>query len=246
AMMDVNTKQVTDINVFPTANNLNPQFSGDDSQIYFLSNRDGFRNLYRYTLDGNSIEQLTDYFTGISGITEYSPALSVSANDDVIYSYYRSQTYTIYNANADDFTSISVSNEEIDFAAAMLPPFQNYGVDVINTNLTNFNNFSRIDTSRINTIPYKPKFKLDYLASSGMGVSVCSRYRAGLASGIQGMFSDILGRNQIFAGLAINGEMYDFGGQVAYINQSSRLNWGGAVSHIPFVSGLLSAEIDDN
>jgi len=246
AVMDLDLKTVRDLPIFPEANNLNPQFSGNDSQIYFLSNRDGFRNLYRYNIDSNSTEQLTDYFTGISGITEYSPALSVSANDDIIYSYYRSQTYTIYNAKADDFKALSVDNQEVNFAAAMLPPFQNYGVDVINTNLKNFNNFSRIDTSAINRIPYTPKFKLDYLASSGMGVSVGSRYGAGLASGIQGIFSDILGRNQIFAGLAINGEVYDFGGQVAYINQSSRLNWGGAVSHIPFVSGLLSAEIDPN
>lgn len=246
AIMDLATKTVRDLPVFPTANNLNPQFSGDDSQIYFLSNRDGFRNMYRYSIENDSTEQLTDYFTGISGITEYSPALSVSANDDIIYSYYRSQTYTIYNAKASDFSPVSVENQQIDFAAAMLPPFQNYGVDVVNLNLKNFNNFARVDTSTINSIPYRPKFKLDYLASSGMGVSVGSRYGAGLASGIQGIFSDILGRNQIFAGLAINGEIYDFGGQVAYINQSSRLNWGGAVSHIPFVSGLMSYSVDEN
>ena len=245
SVMDLATRSVRNLPVFPGANNLNPQFSGDDSQIYFLSNRDGFRNLYRYTLADNSTEMLTDYFTGISGITEYSPALSVSANDDVVYSYYRSQRYTIYNAKAAEFTPIAVANDDIDFTAAMLPPVKSYGVDVINTNLRNFGNFARIDTSLINSIPYSPQFKLDYLASSGMGVSVGSRYGAGLASGIQGIFSDILGRNQIFAGLAINGEIYDFGGQVAYINQASRLNWGGAVSHIPFVSGLVSATIDE-
>ncbi|TCK85431.1 Tol biopolymer transport system component [Albibacterium bauzanense] len=246
SIMDMASNETRDLGVFPLANNLNPQFSGDDSQIYFLSNRDGFRNMYRYTIATNSTEQLTDYFTGISGITEYSPALSVSANDDIIYSYYRSQTYTIYNAKANDFQAKAVNNEDVDFAAAMIPPFQTYGVDVINTNLRNFNNFSRIDTSLINHIPYTPKFKLDYLASSGMGVSVGSRYGSGLASGVQGIFSDILGRNQIFAGLSINGEIYDFGGQVAYINQSSRLNWGGAVSHIPFISGLVSYSIDPN
>src|SRR5690606_2342043 len=57
---------------------------------------------------------------------------------------------------------------------------------------------------------------------------------------------DILGRNQIFTGLSINGEIYDFGGQVAYINQSSRLNWGGGVSHIPFISGLVSYSVVSN
>src|SRR5690606_33516066 len=37
SLMDMSTRDVIDLPVFPTANNLNPQFSGDDSQIYFLS-----------------------------------------------------------------------------------------------------------------------------------------------------------------------------------------------------------------
>lgn len=240
ALIDIATKSVEKIDIFPGANNLNPQFSADDSQIYFLSNRDGFRNMYRYTIKGNKIEKLTNYFTGISGITEYSPALSVSANDDILYSYYRSQKYTIYNAKPADFTPTEVSSADVNFNAAMLPPPQSLGVDIINSNLNNYNIFQRIGKSLIKPIPYKPKFQLDYLQGSGVGVAVGSRYGAGLASGIQGIFSDILGRNQLFAGLSINGEIYDFGGQFAYINQKSRINWGGSISHIPFMSGLMS------
>ncbi len=238
SVLDVKTGRITDIDIFPGANNLNPQFSADDSQIYFLSNGDGFRNLYRYTLDGGKVERLTDYFTGISGITEYSPALSLSAQGDVLYSYYRAHRYNIYNAKTGDFTPVEVAPYETDFTAAMLPPLRSYGVDIINANLDNFNRFQRIDTVQIAEVPYRPQFKLDYLANSGVGVAVNTRYGSGLSSGIQGMFSDILGRNQIFAGLAVNGEIYDFGGQVAYINQKSRINWGGAVSHIPYVSGF--------
>lgn len=240
AIMDLASKNIENLPVFLEANNLNPQFSGNDKEIYFLSNRDGYRNLYRYTLEDQSTVQLTDYFTGISGITEYSPALSVSNNDDVLYSYYRAQKYNLYIAKGDEFEPKAVENDDINFDAAMLPPFTTSGVDVVNTNLANFKRFSQIDTALMNPIPYKPMFKLDYLASSGVGVAVGSRYGGGLSSGIQGIFSDILGRNQIFAGLAVNGEIYDFGGQFAYINQASRVNWGGAISHIPFVSGMMS------
>lgn len=246
AIMDLATRSIENLPVFLEANNLNPQFSADDKKIYFLSNRDGFRNLYRYSVEENTTEQLTDYFTGISGITEYSPALSVSNNDDVLYSYYRAQKYTLYLAKGDEFTPVPVANDDINFQAAMLPPFQSRGVDVVNMNLTNFQRFSQIDSSQVKPVPYRPQFKLDYLASSGVGVAVGTRYGAGLSSGIQGIFSDILGRNQIFAGLAVNGEIYDFGGQVAYINQASRLNWGAAVSHIPFVSGLMSYSLEQD
>jgi hypothetical protein len=71
------------------------------------------------------------------------------------------------------------------------------------------------------------------LASSGVGVGV-SNYGTGLASGIQGVFSDILGRNQIYAGAAVNGEVYDFGAAFTYINQQGRWNLGTSISHIPY------------
>ncbi len=133
----------------------------------------------------------------------------------------------------------------VNLEAAMLPPVQSRGVDVVNTNLYNFNAYGRISDSQIQNIPYKPKFKLDYLANSGVGMSVGSRYGAGINSGIQGMFSDILGYNQIFAALNINGEIYDFGGQVAYINQRSRWNWGGSLSHIPYRFGFYNFDQRD-
>lgn len=238
AVYDLETKEITTIDVFPGANNLNPQFSADNAQIYFLSNSDGFRNMYRYTLGDGKTERMTDYFTGISGITEYSPALSLSANDDVVYSYYRRNEYSVYNAKVSDFEPVEVNPGVVNFNAAMLPPPENLGIDVVNANLSNFNLFQRITDSQIDSVPYRPNFKLDYLANSGMGMAVGSRYGAGISSGIQGMFSDILGQNQIFGALSINGEIYDFGGQVAYINQKSRINWGGAISHIPYMSGF--------
>ncbi|HEY1060284.1 MAG TPA: basic secretory protein-like protein [Daejeonella sp.] len=244
AVIDIATKSITNLHVFDGANNLNPQFSSDNKSILFLSNRDGFRNLYRYSLEEKTVEQLTDYFTGISGITEYSPALSVSNNDDILYSYYRAQKYTIYNAKIADFKSKKVGIQELNFDAAALPPAKSVGVNIINANLNNFERFERIPKDSIRTIAYKPKFKLDYLSSNGVGASV-GRFGTGLASGIQGVFSDILGRNQIFATAAVNGEIYDFGGQVAYVNQQSRINWGVVGSHIPYVSGQVSAAVEN-
>jgi hypothetical protein len=233
AEYDLATGKTTDINIFNGANNLNPQYSSDGTQVYFLSNRDGFRNMYRYTTATGMIEQMTDLFTGISGITEFSPALSVSANNDIVYSYYRSQKYSLYNAKASEFTPTTVGGNDINFDAAMLPPARAVGVDLINSNLKNYLAYQKMPADSIKTIPYRPQFQLDYLASNGVGASVSS-FGTGLSSGVQGIFSDILGRNQIYAGLAVNGEVYDFGGQVIYINQQGRWNFGGGISHIPY------------
>ncbi|GAB2690111.1 DPP IV N-terminal domain-containing protein [Mucilaginibacter koreensis] len=234
AELDLTTGKVADIKVFDGANNLNPQYSANNQQIYFLSNRDGFRNLYRYNITTGSVEQMTKLFTGISGITEFSPALSVSYNDDIVYSYYRRQKYALYNARPSNFKPEVVSGNALNFDAAMLPPAKSVGVDLINANLNNFLAYPRIPNDSIRTIPYRPQFKMDYVASSGVGVGVNSVYGAGLSSGVQGVFSDILGRNQIYAGAAVNGQIYDFGAQLAFINQTSRWNRGVSLSHIPY------------
>ncbi len=233
AELDPATGKITDIKLFNGANNLNPQYSSDGTQIYFLSNRDGFRNMYRYTPATGKVEQMTDLFTGISGITEYSPALSISNNNDIVYSYYRAQKYSLYNAKASDFTAKVVDGQATNFDAALLPPARSVGVDLINSNLNNYLAYPKIPADSIKNVPYKPKFKMDYLASSGVGATV-TQYGTGLSSGIQGVFSDILGRNQMYAGIAINGEIYDFGGQFTYINQQARWNFGASISHIPF------------
>lgn len=238
ALLDVATYEVQNIPVFAGANNLNPNFSGDGEQIYFLSNADGYRNMFRYGLQTQVVEQMTDYFTGISGITEYSPAISISSDDDVVYSYFKGNQYNIYKANVSEFSPQAVHAQEVNFDAAMLPPHVNRGVNIVNTNLQNFNLYARIDTSQIQQVPYRSKFKLDYLANSGVGMTVGSRYGAGMAGGLFGIFSDILGYNQIYSTLNVNGDIYDFGGQIAYINQRSRWNWGGAISHIPYMSGF--------
>jgi hypothetical protein len=232
AIINLTNKQVSKINVFEGANNFNPLFAENDSKIYFLSNRDGFRNLYRHTLANGKTEQLTDYFTGISGITENSPALSISNNNDIVYSYYRSQKYTLYNAKSTEFTPKVVDPGYVDLQAATLPPFKSVGVNIINKNLENFLAYDDLPLDSIKSIPYRPKFKLDYIANTGAGVST-SRFGTGIAGGVQAIFSDILSRDQIFASASVNGEIYDFGAQVAYVNQQSRWNWGGALSHIP-------------
>lgn len=239
AVYDIASKTVSNLDVFPGANNLNAQFSSNSQNIYFLSNRDGFRNLYKYNFADNTVDQLTDYFTGISGITEFSPAISVSTTDDIVYSYYRYQRYTLYNAKLSSFKAKRIGNQEENFDAAILPPMENIGVNIVNSNLNNFDRFEKTIADSMRTVPYRPKFRLDYLANSGVGVST-SRFGTGVSGGIVGMFSDILGTNQIIANLSVNGEIYDFGGLVGYINQKSRINWGAAISHIPYVSGFRS------
>jgi len=62
---------------------------------------------------------MTKYFTGITGITEYSPAISVSRNQELLsYSYYYGGKYSIYSAEIKDFKPFEVNIDSINFDVA--------------------------------------------------------------------------------------------------------------------------------
>jgi len=233
AELDLASGKITDIKLFNGANNLNPQYSADGKQIYFLSDRDGFRNIYRYTGETTRVEQLTNLFTGVSGITEYSPAINVSANDDIVYSYYRSQKYTIYNAKASQFKSQVIKGDSLNFLAGSLPLTVQHDTDIVNKDLKKFLGYHHLSVDSIKRAPFKAHFKMDYITSTGLGVGV-SNYGLGLASGLEAIFSDITGRNQIYASASVNGQLYDIGAQLAYIYREGRWNLGAELSHVPF------------
>jgi Tol biopolymer transport system component len=237
ALMDLSTKEVQVLDIFPDAQNVNPVFSPDDKGIYFLSNSDGYRNLYYYEFEPNEVYRLTDYYTGISGITHLSPAITIAKETgNIAYSYYSKGEYHIYDANPQDFTKVKVDPLHTDFKAATLPPGDRPNVPIIDSNLLVEPGESIFPKDSFNILEYKPKFSLTYIGNTGVGMST-SRYGTGMSGGVAMLFSDIVGDNQLFTMLSINGEIYDFGGIIGYTNQKRKINWGGSVSHIPYVFG---------
>lgn len=225
------TKQILVYNLFPGANIFSPQYSPSDSSLYFLSNADGFRNLYRYHLHTGEVFKLTKFATGISGITDLAPAYSVARETgDVAYTLFRNDNYEIYKANPDDFLQIPVDPDFVDLTAERLPPGETRIVNIVDRNM-NFVKTWPEDSFR--TQEYDPKFELEYIGSNGFGVAQ-STYGTFASGGVSMLFSDMLKYNQIYTMLNINGEVYDFGGQLAYINSKKRITWGGSFSHFPY------------
>lgn len=225
------TKQILVYNLFPGANIYSPQYSPSDSSLYFLSNADGFRNLYKYHLHTGEVFKLTKFATGISGITDLAPAYSISRKTgQVAYTLYKNKKYEIYLANPDEFLQIPVDPNIINLEAEVLPPGESRLIDIVNHNL-NYNNTLPEDSFILQD--YDPKFALEYLGSSGMGVGQSS-YGTFVSGGISMLFSDMLKQHQIYTMLNVNGEVYDFGGQLAYINSKKRVNWGASFSHFPY------------
>lgn len=58
---------------------MNPQWSPDGVNLYFLSNASGIANIYRINVSDGAVAQVTNVQTGVSGVTAGSPAFSVAA-----------------------------------------------------------------------------------------------------------------------------------------------------------------------
>ena len=241
AMLDLSTRKVSEINVFEGAYNMNPAFSSDDKEIYFLSDADGFRNMYRYEIATGNLLRLTSYMTGISGITPWSPAMSWSREGNkTAYNYYIKNSYHIVVAADSDFKAEEVDGSVVNFDAGTLPPLAHPGPDLIDSTLYARKEAVQLPSDMVKELPYKPKFKLDYISNNAsIGVS-SGIYRNNLGGSINMIFSDMVGDNQLYSSLSLNGEIYDFAGQAAYIRQKGKIKWGTALSHIPYRAGAMS------
>lgn len=236
AFLNLQTGEIKMTEIFPGANNLNPVFGNDNHVVYFLSDRDGFRNLYSYRTDNNDVMQLTRLQSGISGITLFAPAISIpSRTGYLLYTVFNGRGYDIYSVSQKDFIAEKVSARDVDFSAAQLPPQMRSENDFVQQNIRNMEN-NPVADSAFQEKPYRTRFQLDYIGNMGMGVSA-SRYGSGLAGGINGIFSDMLGYHQLYGVLVMNGQLMDVGGMAAYLNQKRRFNWGFSLSHIPYLSG---------
>jgi len=241
-MMDMQTpgRPVRVLNLFPGAENINPVFDETGLGIYFLSNRDGFRNLYHYRLAERKLFRMTDYYTGITGITQLSPAITVARNTgELAYSYFHGGKYSIFKARMSDFNPVEVDPFDIDMTAATLAPELRNSFPVVDGFLEQETKLPVFPVDSFEVKTFRPQFGLTYIGSSGVGAAT-SRFGTGMSGGVAMMFSDIIGNHQLYSMLAVNGEIYDFGGQVAYVNQKRRISWGGSVSHTPYPFAFLA------
>ncbi|HLN20627.1 MAG TPA: hypothetical protein VK213_06035 [Bacteroidales bacterium] len=246
AIMDMESRSVETLDVFRRSFNMNPVFSTGDKSIYFLSDADGFRNMYRYDRDTRKVFRMTKYMTGVSGITDYSPALSIARNPDrLAYDYFLKDAYHIYLADESDFKYEEIDPGYYDYTAAILPPVTEAAGSMIDKTLAGIEHMPVMNTDSIKELRYRPKFKLDYISNNAtVGVSTGGLYRNNMGGSINMIFGDMVGNNQIYSSLSLNGEIYDFGGMAAYLNQGGRIKWGVSLSHIPYQTGGMFLMLD--
>ena len=240
AVMDYASGSIEILDVFHGADNINATYDHEDN-LYFMSNRDGFRNMYKYTFDSDEVYMMTDFLTGLSGISRFSPVLTAGRKKDrVIFTHYYGDQYIIKSASSDKLLNELVDADKVDFSAGTLPGYNSDKIDIVNSNLNNIDDYKTISEKDVRQKRYNPRFQLDYVGG-GTGVGVGNNTlgsSVGLQGGINLLFGDMLGNHQIFSQLALNGEIHDLGGSVNYINRSKQLAWGGGISRVPARTGF--------
>ena len=237
ALYDLRSGEIETLTLFPDAKHINPAWSPDGESLYFISDRDGVSNVYRYALEEAAVYQVTDLASGVSGITGLSPALSVAQQTGrVAYAVFEAQTYNVYALEQGEAQGEAVepgATPGVE-AVAVLPPLDALGRSRVGTYLADAQT-GLPDTRAFPTRPYRAKLTLDYVTQPTVGAGYDPYAGVGVAGGIAFLFSDQLGDHFVGASIQANGSFQDIGGGVTYVNREQRLNWGASASHIPFL-----------
>ena len=247
--VDLSTGAIHMLPLFRRAKNIDPKFAPDSQSLYFVSNAEGVPDVYRYYFSDSHIARVTHVQTGVSGITEMSPALSVSQRTgEIAFSLYEDDNYNIYKITPTT-TGVTVTTALPPEAsrAAQLPPLRGTGSAIT----------AYLEQPAAGLLPEETKFQtagvsnalhLAYLGPPTIGVGVSS-FGTGVGGSVAAYVSDVLGENNLgvffqgggtgTSGVGTFGDQ--LAGEVFYLNQTHRWNWGLDYTHLPYVSVLTGA-----
>ena len=239
ALVDPTSGDIEKIRGFIGAKHINPQWSPDSKNLFFMSDRNGISNVYRVELASEEILQVTNLFTGVSGITAVSPALSIAQKTGhMAYSVYSENNYSIFAIDSFELLAGEKPNGDFgDIRPSLLPPRKTGEGEVIA--LLKNPMYGLPEEADFEIADYKPKLALDYVSPAQMAVGT-DRFGVYAGGGITLNFSDMLGYHNLFTMAQVNSRVEDSALLFGYQNTKSRMNWGGVVQRIPYVYGGLS------
>ena len=248
ALLDVSSGTVKELAIFPGAKHINPQYTPDGRQLYFISDREGYSDIYRLDLASNQTYQVTRAATGISGITSNSPALSVARQTGrLVFSVFDHGGNVIHALTPEQAQGTpvpSVGTTAI-AAAGILTPVDAASTSMVQAYLADASS-GLVPANTARGSAYNPKLTLTYLGAPTVGVGISNQsYGNGIAGAVSAGFSDMLETREVGAALAAQGTFKDIGGEVYYKNTKRRWNWLTGISHIPYVQGFQSRSLDE-
>ncbi|MGQ9801066.1 MAG: BamA/TamA family outer membrane protein [Candidatus Saccharicenans sp.] len=244
ALLDVASGEISRLLGFPSGKNINPQWSEDGQNMFFLSDYTGKPDLYRLDLKDGQIYQITNIFTGISGITSLSPAISYAARSHKLaLSVYEGGNYSIYMIEAADKLSGQTTLAQLgERPLALLPPRTQPEGALLGLLRNPLYGLPKETDFPITN--YRPKLSLDFVTQPTVAIGV-DRYGTYAGGGIAAFWSDMLGYHNVVTMAQTNYELIDSYLLVGYMNSKNRINWGAVVQRVPYIYGSYNAYFDN-
>ncbi len=249
AVIDVRgAGQIRQLPHLPKAKHINPQWSPDGKSLYFLGDPGGVTNVFRLSVEGGAIAQVTNVFTGVSGITSLSPALSVAQKAPrAVFAVYSDGGYAIQAI--DDIRALEGGPiVQLPPTAAALPPLERAEVGTgIATLLRDPKPVPPVAALDLSSAvkEYHPKLSLDFIAQPSLAVAA-DRFGTYIGGGATLYWSDMLGDHSLVTMAQFQGRISDFAAATAYLNRKSRLTWAVGAQQIPYIFGGVFAYQDPN
>ncbi len=240
ALLDVATGRIRAVPAVGDAKHINPQWSADGRSLYFLSDRGGVTNVYRLSLADGEVAQVTNLYTGVSGITALSPALAVAQKSGrLVYSRYMDGGYEL--DAVDERTALAGGPlRALPAQAGVLPP-ANRPASKLVAALADTRTGLPAETDFPGT-PYRARFSLDFIAQPSLAIAA-DRFGTYIGGGATLYWSDMLGDHNLITMTQVSGQFGDVNvaAVLAYENRKSRWNWGGVVQQVPYILGGIRA-----
>jgi Tol biopolymer transport system component len=237
ATYDLATQKITVFPIFPNGKHINPQFSPDGRDLFFISDQDGIADIYRLNIATGKAFRVTHVATGISGITTVSPALSVSRQTGkMLFNTFYDQGWEVRGLDASQTQGTPIVAATV-AEGAQLPPPQ-VTRSLVSTYLADATS-GLPSGADFQIEPYRSSFSLDAIGQPQLGVVAGGPFGTGVAGGVSMIFGDQLSDRQIFAAVQANGTVKDIGGALQYYNMKNRWNWGVGVQHVPYLTGYV-------
>jgi Tol biopolymer transport system component len=238
ALFDVASRTVRALPSLDTGKNINPKWSPDGQTLFFVGEPNGVPNVFRMTLPGGTITPLTAVATGVTGITETSPAIDVASKSSrLAFTVFTGGKYEIHVLEGNDLER-SVQQPRVNAARLPAPSSADRQVAAALASPRGLPQSG----SPFSVAPYNPKLGLEFIGAAAATGFNASALGTSVGGGVAMQFSDLLNLHQVTgvvdATSARSGR--DIAGQVTYLNRATRWNLGASVQWVPYVTGTFS------
>ncbi|MCU0627680.1 MAG: hypothetical protein MUF21_14530, partial [Gemmatimonadaceae bacterium] len=213
---------------FPGVRTSNPQWSPDGRTLFVVADGGGVSDVYAVRLETGVITPVTQLASGVYGITERSPALSVAAQAGTMVA-------TVFDGRS--YRTIALEGTSpvlaLDEGAGVLPPHDAASPSAVDARLVAPADglpgpFEGAPTTR----RYRAQWGVEGVQTPGAGIAG-GPFGATLGGGAGIAFGDLLGRQRLTTSVFAQGRIEDIGVQAVYQDMRSRWNWFATIGRTP-------------